>query len=67
MPDERKVCYKCHDAEIGGKTIKGCDAKERQTLERTGKLAWKVEFAARWSAFDIRFEAYGKDIWIQLK
>jgi lysyl-tRNA synthetase class 1 len=27
-----------------------------------GKLAWKVEFAARWQAFDIRFEAYGKDI-----
>jgi len=27
-----------------------------------GKLAWKVEFAARWSALNIRFEAYGKDI-----
>ena len=27
-----------------------------------GKLAWKVEFAARWAAYDIRFEAYGKDI-----
>ena len=27
-----------------------------------GKLMLKVEFAARWSAFDIRFEAYGKEI-----
>ena len=23
---------------------------------------WKVEFAARWAAFDIRFEAYGKEL-----
>ena len=23
LPDERKVSYKCHDADIGGKTIKG--------------------------------------------
>jgi lysyl-tRNA synthetase class 1 len=27
-----------------------------------GKLTWKSEFAARWKALDIRFEAYGKDI-----
>jgi lysyl-tRNA synthetase class 1 len=27
-----------------------------------GKLSWKGEFAARWKALDIRFEAYGKDI-----
>ena len=26
------------------------------------KLTWKSEFAARWRALDIRFEAYGKDI-----
>ena len=32
-----------------------------------GKLAWKVEFAARWTAFDIRFEAYGKDIMDSVK
>jgi len=25
-------------------------------------LSWKGEFAARWKALDIRFEAYGKDI-----
>ena len=27
-----------------------------------GKLTWKGEFAARWKALDIRFEAFGKDI-----
>jgi lysyl-tRNA synthetase, class I len=27
-----------------------------------GKLTWKSEFAARWKALDIRFEAFGKDI-----
>jgi len=27
-----------------------------------GKLSWKSEFAVRWKALDIRFEAYGKDI-----
>ena len=30
-------------------------------------LAWKVEFAARWQAFDIRFEAHGKDIMDSVK
>ena len=55
--------YKCHDAEIGGKTIKGCGHEgEADITKDLGKLAWKVEFAARWKAFDIRFEAYGKDI-----
>jgi lysyl-tRNA synthetase class 1 len=27
-----------------------------------GKLSWKGEFAVRWKALDIRFEAFGKDI-----
>ena len=38
--------------------------------ELTGQTkfqAWKVEFAARWQAFDIRFEAYGKDIMDSVK
>ena len=61
--EEKKVRYRCHDAEIGGKTIKGCGHEgEADITKDLGKLAWKVEFAARWKAFDIRFEAYGKDI-----
>ena len=68
VADKRKVKYKCHDAEISSKKIKGCDHEgEADIAKDLGKLAWKVEFAARWSAFDIRFEAYGKDIMDSVK
>ena len=40
---------------------------EADITKDLGKLAWKVEFAARWAAFDIRFEAYGKDIMDSVK
>lgn len=68
IADERKVKYSCHDTEIGSKMIKGCGHQgEADITKDLGKLAWKVEFAARWSAFDIRFEAYGKDIMDSVK
>ncbi|NIM25491.1 MAG: lysine--tRNA ligase [Nitrosopumilaceae archaeon] len=68
LGDERKVLYKCHDAEIGSNMIKGCGHEgEADIAKDLGKLAWKVEFAARWAAFDIRFEAYGKDIMDSVK
>ena len=68
IADERKVKYRCHDVEIGSKIIKGCGHEgEADITKDLGKLAWKVEFAARWSAFDIRFEAYGKDIMDSVK
>ncbi|PIN84501.1 MAG: lysine--tRNA ligase, partial [Nitrosopumilales archaeon CG11_big_fil_rev_8_21_14_0_20_33_24] len=68
LADEKKVRYKCHDAEIGSKMIKGCGHEgEADIAKDLGKLAWKVEFAARWAAFDIRFEAYGKDIMDSVK
>ena len=60
--------YRCHDTEIGSKMIKGCGHEgEADITKDLGKLAWKVEFAARWTAFDIRFEAYGKDIMDSVK
>ena len=66
--NEKKVKYRCHDAKIGSKTIKGCGHEgEADITKDLGKLAWKVEFAARWAAFDIRFEAYGKDIMDSVK
>ena len=66
--DEKKVKYRCHDTEIGSKMIKGCGHEgEADITKDLGKLAWKVEFAARWAAFDIRFEAYGKDIMDSVK
>src|SRR5919202_6650977 len=64
LPDDRKVAYICRGSRIGKeRTIKGCGNKGEADITRgEGKLAWKVEFAARWQALDIRFEAYGKDI-----
>jgi len=68
ISDERKVRYRCHDAQIGSKNIKGCGHDgEADITKDLGKLAWKVEFAARWAAFDVRFEAYGKDIMDSVK
>jgi lysyl-tRNA synthetase class 1 len=58
-----KVLYSCEGLEIGGKQIEGCGHKGEADIARgEGKLSWKGEFAARWKALDIRFEAYGKDI-----
>jgi lysyl-tRNA synthetase class 1 len=60
---EKKVSYSCIGGRIGKVEVKGCGHKGEADISKgQGKLAWKVEFAARWQAFDIRFEAYGKDI-----
>jgi lysyl-tRNA synthetase class 1 len=63
LPKENKVLYSCEGMEIKGKWIEGCGFKGEANIKKgEGKLAWKGEFAARWRALDIRFEAYGKDI-----
>ena len=68
IADEKKVKYACHNTEIGSKMVKGCGHVGKADIGKDlGKLAWKVEFAARWTAFDIRFEAYGKDIMDSVK
>ncbi len=70
MMKEKKVRYAC-DQEFKGKNqatgapviAKGCGHSGEAPYSRSdGKLAWKVEFASRWSAFKIVFEAVGKDI-----
>jgi lysyl-tRNA synthetase, class I len=62
-PKTDKVLYKCEGLEIKGRIIKGCGHEgEADITNGEGKLTWKSEFAARWKALDIRFEAYGKDI-----
>ena len=65
--DGTKIHYTC-DISFTGKTstgelihIDGC-GYEGQCGIRDGKLAWKVEFACRWRALGIHYEAYGKDI-----
>ncbi len=68
--DEEKnlIHYKCDQSFTGknsnsGKEIEitGC-GHDGTCHIRDGKLAWKVEFAARWAALKINYEAYGKDI-----
>jgi len=61
--EEKKVSYICNGTKLGNNDVKGCGyTGEIPISAGKGKLAWKVEFAARWSSLDIRFEAYGKDI-----
>jgi lysyl-tRNA synthetase class 1 len=63
LPKEGKVLYRCEGMEVKEQWFKGCGHEgEADYTKGEGKLAWKVEFAARWKALDIRFEPYGKDI-----
>ncbi|MGD8506160.1 MAG: lysine--tRNA ligase [Candidatus Bathyarchaeota archaeon] len=63
LPKEDKILYTCEGMEVKGQQFEGCRHKgEANFTKGEGKLSWKVEFAARWKALDIRFEAYGKDI-----
>lgn len=68
IPGKNRILYRC-DLEFMGKDsstgreihVKGCGHNGECGI-REGKLAWKVEFAARWRALKISHEAYGKDI-----
>lgn len=63
LEDRKKVSYVCSGSTLGKVEVAGCGhSGEADIGKGDGKLAWKVEFAARWQALDIRFEAYGKDI-----
>jgi lysyl-tRNA synthetase class 1 len=63
VKEEKKVRYRCKGTKMGKGFVEGCGHEgEVDIRTNSGKLGWKVEFAARWQAFDIRFEAYGKDI-----
>ncbi|MEM4582051.1 MAG: lysine--tRNA ligase [Candidatus Korarchaeum sp.] len=60
IPEEGKLVYSCDQ---GFKGVKGCGyVGEASYLRGEGKLSWKGEFAARWSALGIVFEPHGKDI-----
>ncbi|MDI6798551.1 MAG: lysine--tRNA ligase [Candidatus Aenigmarchaeota archaeon] len=70
ISEEHKVLYVC-DQEFVGKNlnnwkeivVRGCGYKgEASYVKGNGKLSWKGEFAARWDALKIVFEAHGKDI-----
>jgi lysyl-tRNA synthetase class 1 len=62
-PATDAVRYRCSGTKLGEKYEKGCGYEGVAKIsEGNGKLMWKVEFAARWAALDIRFEAYGKEL-----
>ncbi len=63
-PKTDKVLYSCESGtEIKGQTLEGCGYKgEADIKDGHGKIPWKGEFAARWDALKINFEAYGKDL-----
>jgi lysyl-tRNA synthetase class 1 len=63
LPDEDKVLYVCEGMEVKGRWLKGCGHRgESDYRKGEGKLSWKGEFAVRWKALDIRFEAFGKEV-----
>jgi len=59
-----KVAYSCEGGgEIKGRVLEGCGYKgEVDIKDGRGKLPWKAEFAARWDALKISFEAHGKEL-----
>jgi lysyl-tRNA synthetase class 1 len=59
----KRVHYRCIGDEIGRKRVEGCGHEGWADITKgEGKLSWKVEFAARWAALDIRYEAHGKEL-----
>jgi lysyl-tRNA synthetase class 1 len=63
LPKDNKVLYKCEGMEVKGRWLEGCGHKgEVDYRKGLGKLSWKGEFAVRWKALDIRFEAFGKEV-----
>jgi lysyl-tRNA synthetase class 1 len=63
LPEEKKILYICEGVSLREQKVEGCLHKGEADYTRgEGKLSWKVEFAARWDALKIGFEAYGKDI-----
>jgi len=63
LPKENMVLYRCEGMEVKGRWLEGCGHQgEVDYRKGMGKLSWKGEFAVRWKALDIRFEAFGKEV-----
>jgi len=62
-PERGTIHYSCEGMEVKGKWLEGCGHKGAVDYRKgIGKLSWKGEFAVRWKALDIRFEAFGKEV-----
>jgi len=63
IPEDGKILYECEGDIVRGSVLRGCGYRGEADFSRgQGKVAWKAEFAVRWAALAINFEAYGKDI-----
>jgi lysyl-tRNA synthetase class 1 len=63
LPKENTVLYVCEGMEVKGRWLEGCGHRGETDYRRgEGKLSWKGEFAVRWKALDVRFEAFGKEV-----
>jgi lysyl-tRNA synthetase class 1 len=61
-PASSEVEYKCV-GELHNTEAPGCGHKgKRSVLNGGAKVGWKVDWALRWTAFDVDFEMYGKDL-----
>ena len=62
-PTTDKVTYSCEGGEVKGQALESCGYRgEVDVKDGHGKLPWKAEFAARWDALKIGFEAHGKEL-----
>lgn len=62
------IHYRCVGTTLRGKFSEGCGYEgDTKLTSGEGKLSWKVEFATRWAALDIRYEAYGKELTTSVK
>ena len=55
-----KVLYRCVGGVAGKSRIEGCGHEGASDL-RTGKLSWRVEWAARWKILGVTCEPFGKE------
>src|SRR5438309_9799621 len=57
------VKYSCEGMQLRGSFLEGCGYKGGVAVySGQGKVSWKDDFAARWSALKIAYEPYGKDL-----
>jgi lysyl-tRNA synthetase, class I len=63
VPERHVVKYVCEGTKLRAETLDGCGYHGEVDIRKgEGKLSWKVEFAARWSALKVNYEGYGKDL-----
>lgn len=55
-----RVAYRCSGGVAGNKKMEGCGHQGEAGL-RSGKLTWRVEWAARWKILGVTCEPFGKE------